>query len=73
MKKFIAGIVIGALLVGSVAVAQVKLYELRSITDFETEPAKCAAAGGRGALVADLAEDGSLASAWEAFCVLEAK
>ena len=72
MKRFIIGIVVG-LVLGSLAMAAEKAYTLRAVVDFATEPAQCAADGGKAALIAELDETGSLASEWETYCLLESK
>ena len=72
MKRFIVGIVVG-LVLGSFAVAAEKAYTLRAIADFAIDPVKCAADGGKAALIAELDETGGLASEWEAYCVLAVK
>ena len=72
MKRVIIGIVVG-LVLGSLVMAAEKAYTLRTIADFAIDPVKCAADGGKAALIAELDETGSLASEWEAYCVLAVK
>ena len=72
MRNVVIGLVMGLVLAGGLAFAA-NVYTLREISDFATEPAKCAADGGRGALIAELDETGALASEWQAYCVLEVK
>lgn len=73
MRKAMIVLVIGLLISSGLALAAEKVYQLRTVIDFAVDPAKCAADGGRGALVAELDETGALASEWEAYCVLEVK
>ena len=72
MKRVIVGVVVG-LVLGGLAMAAEKTYTLRAVTDFAVDPVKCAADGGKAALIAELDETGSLASEWEAYCVLAVK
>ena len=72
MHKYVIGFIVGLMTLGLVLAAE-QQYTLRVITDVDTQAAQSAKDGGRVALVAELAEDGSLASEWETYCVLSVK
>ena len=72
MTKLIIAFILGCLVVGSAWAAE-KTFTLRPIEDIAVDAPQCFKDGGRGALVGDLNEEGSIVSAWEAVCVLEVK
>lgn len=68
-------LILGLVLVAGIAVmayAQTALFSLKPVQE-PSDGVACAKAGGRAALVADLSEEGQLASSWEPFCLMPAK
>lgn len=73
MTRLQIALLIGLLvLVGSVGYAAGVVYSLNPVTSNE-DVAACVKAGGKAALVADLAADGSLSTEWEPHCLVPSK
>ena len=60
------------LLVGGASYGAGVLFSLKPVSTNE-DVAECYKAGGKAALVADLAEDGSLITEWEPHCLVPSK
>ena len=73
MSKIWLGIVLSIALLTGYAYAQATQYELSWVLETDEAVAKCGAANGRAALVADLDAGGILASEWVPYCLTESK